>query len=267
MNICKICNKEFKNLNVLSAHLTKKHKNITQKYYYDTYMSTERSHVCKTCGKPTKFQSIGYGYKEHCNKVCANKDVVVIKQRHETLSNTFGHPFTRPEVLEKCKKTLVQRYNVENPYLIPEIKQKSHSQDALQKHYNTLKRNKTFKVSEQENIVYKELCNFYGETNVKRNHKTKKYPFRCDFYITSLDLYIECNFHWTHGHMKYDGRKTKCKQQLALWTEKAKTSKYYQNALNVWVFRDIRKYKCARKNNLNYIILWKLQDLYDFLNI
>ncbi|MBQ4030377.1 MAG: C2H2-type zinc finger protein [Bacilli bacterium] len=266
MYICKLCNKEFKNLNVLSAHLTKKHKNISQKYYYDTYIDTNSYHICPTCGKPTKFQSIGYGYKTHCNKICANKDTNVIKQRHETLSNTFGHPFNRPEVLEKCKQTLKQHYNVENPYLIPQIKENAHSKEALQKHYNTLKKNKTFKVSEQENIAYKELCDFYGNSNVKRNYKTLEYPFRCDFYIIPLNLYIECNFHWTHGHIKYDGRKTFCKQQLTKWKEKAKTSKYYQNAINVWTNRDIKKYKCARKNKLNYIVFWKLQDLYDFLN-
>ena len=31
---CKLRNKDFKNLNALSAHVTKSHKDITQQYYY-----------------------------------------------------------------------------------------------------------------------------------------------------------------------------------------------------------------------------------------
>ena len=30
-------------------------------------------------------------------------------------------------------------------------------------------------------------------------NKYDRYPFACDFYISSLDLFIECNYHWTHG--------------------------------------------------------------------
>lgn len=46
--------------------------------------------------------------------------------------------------------------------------------------------------------------NKYGIENVKRQYKSELYPFACDFYIQNLDLYIECNFHWTHGGHKFD---------------------------------------------------------------
>ena len=30
-------------------------------------------------------------------------------------------------------------------------------------------------------------------------------PFACYFYIPSLDLFIECNYRWTHGGKPYEG--------------------------------------------------------------
>ena len=52
--------------------------------------------------------------------------------------------------------------------------------------------------------------------DVIRSYSTDKYPYNCDFYIPSKDVYIECNFHWTHGYMKYDGRKTFCNRSNSI---------------------------------------------------
>lgn len=48
--------------------------------------------------------------------------------------------------------------------------------------------------------------------------------------------------------------------------EKAKTSKFYENAVQVWTVRDVNKRKCADKNNLNYIMLYNENDVENFLN-
>lgn len=174
---CKVCGCLFKNLNGLSAHITKKHKDVSQQEYYDMYIDQSKNHICPTCGKSTKFLSIGYGYKTHCNKTCANKDSQVIDQRHTTLDNTYGHAFSRPEVLEKCRKTVETRYGVSNPFCLPVVKENAHSKEALDKHYNTMKKNKTFKVSKQEDIVYDKLIDIFGEHDIDRNYKSIKYLF------------------------------------------------------------------------------------------
>lgn len=153
-NKCMVCHKNFKNFNGLSAHITKSHKEISPQYYYDTYIDTIKIHICPTCGKNTPFLSIGRGYAEYCNQTCANKDNDIIKIRHETLSNTYGHPFNRPEILKKCSETLYKRYGTTNSYQIDYVKAKAHSKEALLKHYNTLKKNNTFKVSKQEDDCY-----------------------------------------------------------------------------------------------------------------
>lgn len=253
---CEICNKEYKNLNGLSSHITKSHKDITQQYYYDAFISNNLAkHICPTCEKTTDFISIGYGYKKHCNKICANKDINVINIRHETLNNTFGHPFTRPEILSKCKQTCIDRYGVDNPYQIDYIKAKSHSEEALEKHYNTLQKNKTFKTSKLEDKCYYILIQYFS--SVLRNYKSDVYPFRCDFYIPELNYYIECNFHWTHGGHWFDENNQDDINKVKNWSNR---SKYFDNAINTWTIRDINKRNYAKSNKLNYIILWTLDD-------
>ena len=79
MTQCKICNKCFKNLNALSSHVTKSHKDITQQFYYDTYIALQpTSRICPTCGQHTSFMSIGYGYKTHCSRLCSNTDANIV---------------------------------------------------------------------------------------------------------------------------------------------------------------------------------------------
>ena len=170
------------------------------------------------------------------------------------------NPSQADEIKNKVVKTCQKKYGYDYYLQVPEVQGKANSKKSIEKMNNTKRKNKTFNTSTQEDLIYKRLLELFNKNNIKRNYNTNKYPFNCDFYIKSLDLYIECNFHWTHGGMKYDGRKTICKQKLAKWKEKAKTSKFYQNAISVWTHRDIQKYKYIKKNKLNYIIFWNIDE-------
>ena len=96
-----------------------------------------------------------------------------------------------------------------------------------------------------------------------RQYKSDEYPFCCDFYIPSINLYIECNFSWTHGGHSYD--KDNEEDQLILEKWKEKNTKYYDNAINTWTIRDVRKRNIAKQNNLNYIEFWNLNELKNWL--
>lgn len=62
--------------------------------------------------------------------------------------------------------------------------------------------------------------------------------------------------HWTHGNHQFDSNDEKDLEKLAIWKEKAKTSKFYQTAINVWTERDPIKLKAAQDNNLNYKVYY-----------
>ena len=80
-----------------------------------------------------------------------------------------------------------------------------------------------------------------------------RYPFACDFYIKPLDLFIECNFHWTHcGHFfdKYN------------INDISKLNELKVKAAEV---RDPKKLDTALKNRLNYLVFWTLDEALDWL--
>ncbi len=116
----------------------------------------------------------------------------------------------------------------------------------------TKKKNGTLNKSKPEDAMYISLCEQYGKENVLRHYKDKEYPYYCDFYIKPLKQYIELNLHWTHGSQPYVENNDFCKKQLADWKEKAKTSKFYENAIQTWTVRDVEKFRIAKENNLNY---------------
>lgn len=130
------------------------------------------------------------------------------------------------------------------------------SKKVQAKRYKTVTKNKTFTTSKPEEILYKELCEQYGEDNVVRQYMEERYPFKCDFYIKSNDLFIELNRHWTHGGRPFDPMDDSCKEQLKHWKKKAKKSKFYKTAIRVWTQLDVMKRETAKRNKLNYEIIW-----------
>lgn len=107
--------------------------------------------------------------------------------------------------------------------------------------------------SKAEESYYEYLKLIYAEDDIIRQYMDKdRYPYKCDFYIKSEDMFIEINANWTHGKHPFDSNSVEDLKILAEWEEKAKTSKFYQNAIYQWTDLDVRKLKCARDNNLNF---------------
>ena len=173
-------------------------------------------------------------------------------------------------VKEKLQQTNINKYGVKYGLQNEKIKLKSiqtclnkygvkcvgQSQTVKAKIIETKRKNHTFNTSKPEENGYKLLYNKFGFCNIKRQYKSKLYPFQCDFYIVSLDMYIEFNFHWTHGGHKFDPNDKDDVDKLNIWKEKSLTSKFYKSALTVWTERDIKKFKYATENNLNYLAFY-----------
>lgn len=128
------------------------------------------------------------------------------------------------------------------------------------KQQTTKEKNNTFNTSKPETSVYLYLKKFFMNELVYRNYKSEKYPYRCDFYIKSRDLFIECNFHWTHGPHPFDKNSSEDIDLLNKWKEKAKISNFYKQAIYVWTILDKKKIETAKINNLNYSLLYTKED-------
>ena len=95
-------------------------------------------------------------------------------------------------------------------------------------------------------------------------YSSKEYPYLCDFYIPKKNLYIEVNIFWTHGH-HWVSNKKEDKQIIETW--KSKNNKFYDNAIYTWTDLDVRNRKIARKNKLNYVVLWSIDDIHEWFEL
>ena len=189
----------------------------------------------------------------------------------ETNLKRYGVEWTTivPEVMKKIIGTNLKKYGVRSTTCIPEIKKKqeltclkhygvinpSFSKEIIEKIYNIRKNNGTWSGSKEEDIIYNILLSKYK--NIKRQYKSEKYPFACDFYIPEIDTYIEYQGSWTHGKEPYLGT-SKQLEKVKLW--ESKNTKFYTSAIKTWTITDVLKRKIANDNKLKYLEFFSIKD-------
>lgn len=167
----------------------------------------------------------------------------------------------REDVKDKTRQTNIERYGTEKGWASTDdgkrIISQIHSNPEYQKReIESKRRNNSFNKSSKEEEFYDLLLRAFSKEDIYRQYCSDAYPFNCDFYIKPIDLYIECNFHWTHGKMPFDANNSICINKLSIWKEKAKTSKFYECAVDVWTNRDCKKLACARENKINAVFVY-----------
>ena len=135
------------------------------------------------------------------------------------------------------------------------IKQADESKDLL--------KNNTFNTSKPEQLTKELLQQKFDK--VLTQYKDERYPYLCDFYIPQLDLFIECNYHWTHGKEPYNEKNVE--HQTRLKELQIKNTKYYKNAIHTWTELDPKKLEHLKKNRLDYKIFYSFEDFKKWLDM
>lgn len=212
-----------------------------------------------TCKK--QYNGRGYASKQILNK---------IKQ-----TNQEKYGLENPSVFgtDIYKQSIIDKYNVDNPLKSNEIKEKikqtnlevygcenpAQNEEVRQKMYKTLWENGG--LHRLEKRCYDKLLEKYSDA--VREYKSDKYPFKCDFYIPSEDLYIELNIYWSHGGHYFNENDPQDIELLKYW--KSKNNETYEYAIHVWTETDLKKKRCAEDNKLNYLIFWTEEDFIEWL--
>ena len=106
----------------------------------------------------------------------------------------------------------------------------------------------------------------FGSDNVVYNYFDKeRYPFKCDFYIPSEDLFIELHAGWEHQGHPFDNNNEEDLLLLEELKNKQTISNYYKNVIYQWTDLDIRKLNTFKDNNLNYIIGYSVDEINEIL--
>lgn len=173
-------------------------------------------------------------------------------KKEETCRLKYGgnSPFCSEEIRKRASDTIFKKYGVRNTM---------HLADNVYKVAKTKAVNHTFHTSKPEEALYEMLCEHFGSEDIVRQYLSDEYSYACDFYIKSRDLYIELNASWTHGNHWF-GTGTTDNDVKTEWL--SKKTEYYNNAVEVWSDKDLKKRESALLNKLNYVVFWdnKLRD-------
>lgn len=191
------------------------------------------------------------------------EELEIIKLRH-----LMGFYQYKGSNIDEFKKLLQ-----ENKLRYPEEKINT----MMYKSNKTKIKNNSFNTSKPEEETYNKLCIIFDKDNVVRQYDTRlyestnRYPFKCDFYIKSLDLFIELNLGWRHGSHSFNSNNLKDINTLNKWQNKVKNcvgrsnGKAYKIAIDVWTVRDPKKLACAKEHNLNYVTVYNIKELTNFI--
>ena len=219
-------------------------KTCQQKYAVNNVFQSD---VIKEKSKQTKIKKYGNEKYINMNKI---KEIKLSKYGDINYNN-----------VNKRKQTNLIKFGTVSNSQTQEFKNlwknKEWANIIKQKIYNTKKRNNTFNSSKSEQESFQLVQRYFP--NAISQYYSEKYPFNCDIYIPETDLYIELNYHWTHGynqsnfhcHCPFDSKNSEHLQCLKFLQEK--NSPFYNIAINVWTVRDVTKRNWAKEHNLNWI--------------
>lgn len=261
--------------------------------------------VCEICGEPVKYYGIANGFRKTCKNIQCWKLSAKRNSDAAFIRNHPGYinPGQVPEIRETVRKTVNERYGVDNVFQAEEIKAKiiqtclekygymyaSQSPEVRQKVKETCLERYGVEAtvlldwirdlalnsvkaggpkSKSEDIAYERIMQIFPDA--KRHYRDKRYSnpingrkFECDFYIPSKDLFIEAQFSPAHGTHPYDENDPKDKV-LANWLKQHPES-YFKGTYSSFVISDPMKREVAKKNKLNYIEFWTLHEVNKWL--
>lgn len=158
------------------------------------------------------------------------------------------------EVRSKTEQTNMERYGAKTWSNSEDGHRILSSDEVQQKIINTKRINGTFNDSQPEREAYVLLQEHFGKDNVIAQYRCDRYPFKCDFYVKPLDLFIELNAYWMHGGHWFDADNPDDVEILQMWMVNPKPS--YERAVYVWSVNDLEKRDTAKKCGLNYLVFW-----------
>lgn len=164
---------------------------------------------------------------------------------------------SKEKIQESIENTWFKKYGVKNVSHSTPIKKIISQKVTLDHSLHPEKRDNNKK---EEKIVLKWVREIFPDT-LYNKQVDSRYPFACDYFVPSKDLFIEYQgFTLSHGikpYSKYEESEKVNSLKLKCNTTIGKIKKIYKNALNVYTRTDPRRRKEARENNLNFLEIWR----------
>lgn len=209
---------------------------------------------------------------KHFDKEYPMQNENIRKKSEETCLKKYGVKYAWNN--ENAKKTIIKKYGI-----FPaskRIEAKEYNSKLALERWKNINLSGNFnkpKISKQEEKCYQLLLTKFNENDIIRQYASNSYPFKCDFYIKSLDLYIEYNgsqYHMGHPFNENNDNDLKILNNLkenskkSIRHQQGKISQY-DNMIYTWTILDVRKIKCAKDNDLNYLCFYSIKEFNEWL--
>jgi len=247
----------------------------TKERKYNNRYYTNREQAYETCYKNNGVKSVFSLKVVHDMGIEAARKPEIRRKAAKKHFVHYGveYTFQRQEFI---KNRFLELFHVDNYSKTQEFKDLWKNEDfvasVMQKQYDTKKKNNSFCISSPEDIIYQALVYKFDFEDIEYQYKNKeRYNFMCDFYIKSLDLFIEINFDPSHGKEPFDPENIEHIQLIEKWKQKVKKHNLksnkksrYQNFIDVWTITDPIKFQIAKQNNLNYLVFYNWEQFFNW---
>lgn len=174
----------------------------------------------------------------------------------ETCKERYGadHPWKNKEVRKKCLESFKKSTGYNSPIQMPGIAQKV---------FEIRKKNGTTNTSKPEEYIYNILKEVFEE--VERQYTDDRYPWHCDFYIPSQDLYIEYQGFQGHGGHPYNENDEEDVAIVKEWQDRYDEGNHplYKSMIDTWTKSDVQKRNWAKEHNLRWCEFFNVKE-FDF---
>lgn len=127
-------------------------------------------------------------------------------------------------------------------------------ESVQQKRLATIAKNSGGTKSKSEDLFYNKLLIYFRADDIIRGYSDERYPFSCDFYIKSKDIFIEYQGHYTHGYEPFDESNSEHLSYLEKMSQKVN--------MDTWTRRDPIKLNTAKKNGITLILVYPRHNTY-----
>lgn len=199
---------------------------------------------CSVCNGPVKYISFTRGYASTCSHKCAHNTKEYWNTFKNSMKNKYGVEYSMQ--LELCRKKAATTYSkrLKSGYYDGGCSDiSSHTSDKEKLVYNTLK------------PIYPDILQYYKDKRYSNPRNDLRWE--CDFYIPSLDLFIEVQGFRTHGGHPYNKRNIDDIIMVEKLTQEYLNGKTFsKDILYTWTKKDPFKRYIANKNKLNFLELF-----------
>ena len=277
--ICKECGKEYifnsKQDNWYKNNVAKNGRGTILSYVFCSYecgIKDRERHIIETDIMHhgilhTKLESNKQKIRETNIIKHGNPNYNNAKQRIQTNIKKYGEKLE--SIQEKRKQSCLEKYGSEH------YTQSDHYNKRINlynvKQFRTKRQNGTLESSKISDKIYKLLQEKFKY--VIKEYKSEKYPWKCDFYIPELDLYIEYQGYRCHGSEPFNENNQKHIRLIEKWKQKAKELNFagkkklqYLKFIKTWTQEDVEKRNKAKENNLNYLEFFNEKQFMNWYN-